>query len=151
MLSLLILASLMLTETSATSTNNELTCTICVDIVTEIGNCFKYLKIVIVGIPGKNLLLLEVFQYNCVIPSSFLPSLSCSPKLFVSHLFPLKDLNLRICFWFFLAARAALYLHICYGLIHNVAIQRDRCGNARIWSDNLQLACVQPPTSSYNL
>merc|ERR1711973_87682 len=38
MLSLLILASLMLTETSATSTNNELTCTICVDIVTEIDN-----------------------------------------------------------------------------------------------------------------
>ena len=30
-------------------------------------------------------------------------------------------------------------------------IQRDRRGNARIWSDNLQLACVQPPTSSYNL
>ena len=29
-------------------------------------------------------------------------------------------------------------------------IQRDRRGNARIWSDNLQLACVQPPTSSYN-
>ena len=99
MLSLLILASLMLTETSATSTNNELTCTICVDIVTEIGDCFKYLKIAIVGIPGKNPLLLAMFRCNCLIPSSFLPPLSCSPKLFVSHLFTLKDLNLCICLY----------------------------------------------------
>ena len=54
MLGLLMVASLMLTETSATSTNNELTCTICVDIVTEIGDCFKnILKLQLLGSLGR--------------------------------------------------------------------------------------------------
>ena len=92
----------------------------------------KYIKTAIVGIPGKNLLLLAMYQCNCLIPSLF-----CSPKSFLSLLFPLKDLNSCICLYIFLAAPAVLYLHMLR-TDSWVAIQRDQRGNARIWSDNLQ-------------
>ena len=57
---------------------------------------------------------------------------------------------------FHFSRAAALYLHMGQTDRRTEKftvsfIQRDRRGNARIWSDILQLACVQPPTSSYNL